>query len=223
MELRRNEFDHPDDVITDREYGGGMRECMEIINRYNKQYDELHGPESVQNNINDNLKTGNNRFQHLFTKPFFERPFTKIIDREIEHQSEKEFHHQQKQQESVREPMVPYGIPSKPRPPLEEPAFSSTPWTKDEVESRTPAEHFQPLVPEPTGPTCNFHDHLDDRKFLAYYKRLTPQERKEQLVAQKEALMREQARLREVLREQEALLAEKQEQLKVQFDVYRNI
>ncbi|XP_046549288.1 uncharacterized protein LOC124259223 [Haliotis rubra] len=53
-----------------------------------------------------------------------------------------------------------------------------------------------------------------DREFMEYYKKLTPAERKRELLRQRAALLEEQIRLKHVLLEQEAQLREKQEQLK---------
>ena len=54
---------------------------------------------------------------------------------------------------------------------------------------------------------------MEDTDFVKYYRKLSPEERKRQLIAQKEALVQEQQRLKAILIEQEALLRAKQEQL----------
>ncbi|XP_064645781.1 uncharacterized protein LOC135499071 [Lineus longissimus] len=61
--------------------------------------------------------------------------------------------------------------------------------------------------------STNFHDHINGDSFGTYYKKLTPEERRKQMVAQKEALLREQHRLRKILHEHEGMLREKQLQL----------
>ena len=71
--------------------------------------------------------------------------------------------------------------------------------------------HMQEHKPQPYGPHSDIP--LDAAQFTSYYQQLTPAERKRQLLAQKEALLSEQRRLRHVLSEQEALLRSKQEQL----------
>lgn len=67
-----------------------------------------------------------------------------------------------------------------------------------------------------------FHDQMNDREFFSYYQRLAPEERQQQLLIQKEALLHEQHRLRGVLDEQEALLHSKQEQLHMQQEIQKN-
>ncbi|XP_067653605.1 uncharacterized protein [Haliotis asinina] len=53
-----------------------------------------------------------------------------------------------------------------------------------------------------------------DREFMEYYKKLTPAERKRELLRQRAKLLEEQIRLKHVLLEQESQLREKHEQLK---------
>ena len=67
-----------------------------------------------------------------------------------------------------------------------------------------------------------FHEKMNDSQFLHYYQQLDPEERKQQLLVQKEALIQEQLRLRQILEEQEALLHSKQEQLHLQQAIQRN-
>ena len=123
------------------------------------------------------------------------RPFTNLIDREIE--TERRY----------GDEVLP--IP-KPRPPLDEPVLSSTPWNENGVTDveQKPAmqrenrfEDGVGLKADSSPISTNFHDHLDDRSFLSLYKKLTPDERREQLIAQKEALIHEQNRLRQVMRQ----------------------
>jgi hypothetical protein len=58
--------------------------------------------------------------------------------------------------------------------------------------------------------STNFHDHVNGDSFGTYYKKLSPEQRRKQMVAQKEALLREQHRLRKILQEHEGMLREKQ-------------
>ena len=64
-------------------------------------------------------------------------------------------------------------------------------------------------------------DQLNDQEFLQYYKRLQPEERKRQLLHQKEALLAEQQRLQHILAQQENLLIAKQAQLHQQQEMQR--
>ena len=68
-------------------------------------------------------------------------------------------------------------------------------------------------APIPTG--------LDDKEFLQQYRELTPEQRKQQLFVQKQALLQEQDRLKKILGEQERLLELKQIQLRKQQDIQK--
>ncbi len=71
------------------------------------------------------------------------------------------------------------------------------------------------------GAPSHIPNHMDDDQFINMYKKLTPEERKRQLLAQKDALLLEQRRLKAILTEQEALLKAKQQQLHRQQQMQR--
>ncbi|XP_013409110.1 protein hinderin [Lingula anatina] len=70
-----------------------------------------------------------------------------------------------------------------------------------------------PEKPSNSPISTNFHDHLNEQGFIRYYKGLTPEQRKRELLAQKANLIQEQNRLRQILAEQEGQLKQKQQQL----------
>ena len=70
--------------------------------------------------------------------------------------------------------------------------------------------------------STNFQDHIDTGDYVEFYKKLTPKQRKKELVNQKEALIQEQQRLKVILTQQEALLEKKQRQLHLQQKTQRD-
>ena len=61
----------------------------------------------------------------------------------------------------------------------------------------------------------------DDQQFMDYYQTLGPDERRQELLAQKSALLQEQRRLKTILLDQEEMLRSKQDQLHKQQEVQR--
>ena len=75
--------------------------------------------------------------------------------------------------------------------------------------------------PNSSMATAPIPEGLNDREFLQQYRELNPEQRKQQLFVQKQALLQEQERLKKILNEQEKLLEMKQEQLRKQQDIQK--